>query len=64
MTLGRFASALMPLQLVANVDCEVVFVRVIVHQVFLLPVHYVWASQLPKVKVDAFRPDGLAVKTP
>jgi hypothetical protein len=64
MALGRLTATFMPLQLVADVDCEVVFVHVVMLQVLILPMHYVWASKLPKVEVYAFGSDVLTVKRP
>jgi len=64
MTLGSQASTLVPLQLVANVNGEVVLVQHLVCQIFVLPVYDMRPAKLAKVKVHTRRRDILAVKCP
>jgi hypothetical protein len=62
MALRRCAAPFMPLQLVANVDREVVFVLHLQLRVLRLPVHYIRSCQLPKIEMHLVGRDILAVK--
>jgi hypothetical protein len=64
MTLRCQASTLVPLQLVANVNGEVVLVQHLVCQVFVLPVYDMRPAELAKVEVHTRRRDILAVECP
>jgi hypothetical protein len=64
MAFCRQAATLVPLQLIADVDREVVLVKHLELVILILPVHDVWPSQLAQVEVHAGCPDILAVKCP
>jgi hypothetical protein len=58
------ASALVPFQLGTNVDCEVVLVQHLMLEIFVLPMHNMGPSQLPKIEVHTRCRNILAVECP